>query len=285
MRPLVIAGAVAGLAALSGLVLVGGRSLDQPSINIGLDDVPTEIPTSDDAQGEATAAVNRQADEAQSEAAPASDAAGLQRIAPRAPLSELSLALPPKPAMPDEWKGTILHRAVAPSAGVIEAMGYRVAIAGIDPVATDETCSADGKDWDCGVYARTAFRAFLRGRSPTCTVPPEPDRELVAADCRIGKQDVGDWLVSNGWARAVAGGAYVDAQARAEEKKLGIFGPQPSKDGLPALPESYPPIEATVRDTPSIDILVPDESGASSFETPTPPIDRTAPFPPAPASP
>src|SRR5690606_18489114 len=79
-----------------------------------------------------------------------------ERIAPREPLSELSLALPPKPKAPGEWKGTILHRAVAPSAGVIEAMGYRVAIAGIEPVSPGESCDFDGRPWECGVYARTA---------------------------------------------------------------------------------------------------------------------------------
>ncbi len=283
MKAPVAAGAVAGFVVLSVLAYVGGRSLEQPAITIDMDDLPTEIPVDDDEQTggepatEPSAATPESAtSESGTTESTGATASGFERVAPREPLSELSLALPPKPKPPGEWKGTILHRAVAPSAGVIEAMGYSVAIAGIDPVAAGENCSFEGKDWDCGVYARTAFRAFLRGRSPTCTVPPEPDREMIAADCSIGKEDVGEWLVSNGWARAAAGGPYEEAGEKAEQRKAGIFGSPPSKGGLPALPESYPPVDATVRDTPSIEILVPDDGG-SSFATPTPPVAQPAP--------
>lgn len=269
MRPPVAAGAIAGVLLLSAAAFVGGRSLEQPSVTISLDDLPTDIPMGEDAEA-AEYAVKTASNAAGQENMDVTSDSGFERVAPREPLSKLSLALPPKPKMPDEWKGTILHRAVAPSAGIIEAMGYTVAIAGIEPVAADETCSFEGKDWDCGVYARTAFRAFLRGRSPTCTVPPEPDRETVAADCRIGKQDVGEWLVSNGWARAAEGGAYIEAAAKAAEAKLGIFGAPPRKGGLPELPKSYPPIDATVRDAPSIEILAPEETATPSFETLTP---------------
>mgnify|MGYP001163315664 FL=1 len=280
MKAPVAAGAVAGFVLLSALAYVGGRSLEQPAVTIDMDDLPTEIPADDDEQASGEAPTGPAAATPESGTTDSTgatpDTSGFERVAPREPLSELSLALPPKPKPPGEWKGTILHRAVAPSAGVIEAMGYRVAIAGIDPVTAGESCSYEGKDWDCGVYARTAFRAFLRGRSPTCVVPPEPDREMIAADCRIGKEDVGEWLVSNGWARAAATGPYGEAGKKAEERKAGVFGPPPSKAGLPALPQSYPPIDATVRDTPSIEILVPDDGG-SSFEAPTPPVDQPAP--------
>lgn len=268
MRMPVAAAAVVGFVLISALAVVSGRSLEQQAVTIGFDDLPTEIPMPDDAEV-ATEDEVEIAPESQSTGA-TSDPSGLERLAPREPLSQLSLALPPKPKAPGEWKGTIMHRAVAPSAGMVEAMGYRIAVAGIDPVPADERCSYDGRDWDCGIYARTAFRAFLRGRSPTCIVPPEPDREIVAADCVIGKQDIGEWLVSNGWARAAPGGPYGEVGKKAQDDKAGIFGPPPAKTGLPELPRSNPPIDATVRDAPSIEILVPDEDAASSFETPTP---------------
>lgn len=134
-------------------------------------------------------------------APPELPAEGLERVEPREPLSKLALAVPPKPKMPDDWNGTKLFQPVAPAAGLIEAKGYSVAVSGIDIVRQDETCSEDGKTWPCGVRARTAFRAFLRGRAVVCTVPPEGGRDLIAAECRIGKQDVGQWLVDNGWAR------------------------------------------------------------------------------------
>lgn len=157
----------------------------------------------------------------------------LERVAPRGPLGELGLALPPKPTMPDDWEGTVLHRPFAPAAGLVEAMGHAVAISGIDAVAADETCLFEGREWACGVRARTAFRLWLRGRAVTCAVPPGADPKTVTAPCRLGKQDVGQWLVSNGWARAAAGGPYDDAGEKARAAKKGIFGRPPDKDSLP----------------------------------------------------
>ena len=93
-------------------------------------------------------------------------------------------------------------------------MGYKVAIAGTESIDPAQTCTSDGVEWQCGIRARTAVRLWLRGRALSCQVPPEADREFIVANCRLGKQDVGAWLVSNGWARAVAGGPYAAAEQR-----------------------------------------------------------------------
>lgn len=174
-------------------------------------------------------------------APPSLPAEGLERIEPRAPLSKLALAVPPKPKMPDDWNGTKLFQPVAPAAGLIEAKGYSVAVSGIDIVRQDETCETDGKAWPCGARARSAFRAFLRGRAVVCTVPPEGGRDVIAAECRIGKQDVGQWLVENGWARAARGGPYVEAGDKARTAKKGIFGLAPNLSGMPAMPAATSP--------------------------------------------
>ena len=57
-------------------------------------------------------------------------AAELQREAPREPLSQLSLALPPKPEMKNEWAGTAFFRPVAIESAVFESMGRTIAIVG-----------------------------------------------------------------------------------------------------------------------------------------------------------
>lgn len=166
----------------------------------------------------------------------------LERAEPRAPLSDLALAGPPKLKMPDDWNGTKLFQPVALAAGVIEAKGYSVALSGVDVVRQDETCADDGgRSWPCGIRARTAFRAFLRGRAVVCTVPPEGGRDLITAECRIGKQDVGQWLVENGWARAAEGGPYAEAGEKARAAKKGIFGSAPNLSGLPPVPPAPSP--------------------------------------------
>ncbi|WP_419695902.1 thermonuclease family protein [Mesorhizobium muleiense] len=200
----------------------------------------------------------------------------LERVEPRAPLSELALAGPPKPPktkMPDDWNGTKLFQPVASAAGVIEAKGYSVAISGVDIVRQDETCTDGSKSWTCGTRARTAFRAFLRGRAVVCTVPPEGGRDLITAECRVGNQDVGQWLIENGWARAAKGGPYVETGEKARMARKGIFGPAPSLSGLPPAPA---PFAATAQ--PTQPILDPSATATPPSETTaTPPTDRPAP--------
>jgi endonuclease YncB( thermonuclease family) len=201
----------------------------------------------------------------------------LERAEPRPPLSELSLALPPKPKAPGEWKGKPLFQPVATAAGTIEAKGHTIAISGIDIVEPDETCTDPaGKSWSCGQAARTAFRAFLRGRAITCGAPQGTGPAATAA-CRIGKQDLGAWLVENGWARPAGAGPYADAGEAARKAQKGIFGAAPDLSGLPP----PPPVAATPMDAlkPSPSIL--DLSGTAATPPDEPSTQQV--FPPAPA--
>ncbi|WP_348271722.1 thermonuclease family protein [Mesorhizobium sp. Root102] len=251
MRLLHHALAVLMVPVMAAMVVAGGRTLkgsdsvvtvDQldPGADTiaqeGAETVPAEPATSAIAAPQPPKpALHSRAIDPEIVAPPELSAEGLERVEPREPLSRLALAVPPKPKMPDDWNGTKLFQPVAPAAGLIEAKGYSVAVSGIDIVRQDETCSEDGKTWPCGVRARTAFRAFLRGRAVVCTVPPEGGRDLIAAECRIGNQDVGQWLVDNGWARAAKGGPYVEAGDKARTAKKGIFGSAPDLSGMPAM--------------------------------------------------
>lgn len=299
MRAFILAGAAAGFVVLCGLVIAGGNALDEPSFVIDEADLPTDIPGGEDAIGvneateepaasEATKTIEPDRTSGEQTAETTDQKTGLVRATPREPLSTLSQALPPgrkKAVSPEDWKSTRLFNPVAASAGVIEAQGHQVALAGIQPTLPDEECTYEGTTWPCGTQARTAFRAWLRARAVQCVVPPDPDRQLITADCNVGKQDLGEWLVSNGWARAAEGGPYAEAEAKARDRKLGIFGHPPSKAGLPAVRPNIP-LGATLIEPPPAQILVPDSEPAIEETTgATPPIDLTAPFPPAPASP
>ena len=208
---------------------------------------------------------------------PQAGTAPLERIEPRAPLSELSLAVPPKPKTPEDLAGEPLFHPVAEAAGVIEAKGQSLTVSGIEVVKPDETCTdSAGKNWPCGVKARTAFRGFLRGRAVTCAAPDKAG----AAQCRVGNQDIGAWLVENGWARALPDGPYADAGRKASEAAKGVYGAAPDLSALPPVPAVTPEPLPGMADEPS-SIL--DESGTAA----TPP-DQSAPvtplpgFPPAP---
>ncbi|MBZ9671158.1 thermonuclease family protein [Mesorhizobium sp. ES1-3] len=242
---------------MAALVVAGGRTLKGSASTVAVDQIDPgadTIPQADTGpvpEESATSAIpapqppkpaaHSRAIDPQVVAPPELPAGELERVEPREPLSKLALAVPPKPKMPDNWNGTKLFQPVAPAAGLIEAKGYSVAVSGIDVVGQDETCTTDGKSWPCGIRARTAFRAFLRGRAVVCLVPPEGGRDRIAVECRIGKLDVGQWLVENGWARAAKGGPYVGAGNKAQSAKKGIFGPAPNLAGISAAPAAPAP--------------------------------------------
>ncbi|OHV86130.1 thermonuclease family protein [Mesorhizobium sp. ORS 3428] len=158
-------------------------------------------------------------------APPPLDSSEIERIEPRAPLGELGLASPPRTPMPQDWHETLLYRPVATSSAIFEAMGRTVVISGTIDIDPDRTCSFGDAVWPCGQRARAAFNAWLRGRALKCLLPPDVDRFAIAAPCTLGKQDVGAWLVANGWAKASPSGIYAKAELVARGARMGIFGP------------------------------------------------------------
>ncbi|WP_434721243.1 thermonuclease family protein [Mesorhizobium sp. RIZ17] len=226
-RPL-LASALGGLGLLAGMVLIaeGGRRLppDPPSIAPaqGADHLKaaSHAPPHDARPGRSARKVA-----ADLIAPPPLDPSGIERTEPRPPLGELGLAPRPKTPMPRDWRETLLFRPVATSSAVFEAMGRTVAISGTVDIDPDRTCTFDNTAWPCGQRARAAFNAWLRGRALKCLLPPDADRFAIAAPCALGKQDVGAWLVSNGWAMAAPTGIYGKAEMAARNARMGIFGP------------------------------------------------------------
>ena len=161
---------------------------------------------------------------------------GMERLPPREPLSELSLAVPPQPKADAEWAGATLLRPLAAGAGRIEAQGRSVTIAGIEAVAADETCVDGSRQWPCGAHAASAFRAFLRARAVVCDIPDDGSAGHFTARCRLARQDIGEWLVENGWARAPQDSPYAAAAEKAKKARKGIYGRAPDLSGLPQPP-------------------------------------------------
>jgi endonuclease YncB( thermonuclease family) len=290
-QPAVLLIAAALIAGGAAVILAGGNVLrSKPDASGGAEvkeataegaaapsQMPTVRPTPKEAPGRPAA--RSLAPFTQDTTDPAMGDDGLELAAPRAPLSDIGQALPPKPGQPEE---TLLFRPVATAAGILEAKGYRIAVAGIEPVGADETCDFQGQSWPCGMRARAAFRAWLRGRSISCELPPQADSNTVVTSCRVGKQDVAAWLVDSGWARAAAG-PYTDSGNAAAKAGKGIFGAPPvmkapalksSESALPAPPAS----DGAILSAP---ISEPEFEPAAPMR----PSDPLGAFPPAPAPP
>ncbi len=165
--------------------------------------------------------------------APASEAADEETAT--APDGAASASLDPSPGEPvpgvlaapaPETPLRLLARPVALDTGTILVGRGRVRLAGIASVPLAKKCGPDGpRGWYCGVEARTRFRAWLRSRSIACDVPQGFGQAaaIVEASCRLADKDIGEWLVSNGYAEAVPGGRYETMEAEARAKKLGVW--------------------------------------------------------------
>jgi len=156
-------------------------------------------------------------------------AAGAQP-APATPLSDAVETKPPvqtpaqKTAAPAYQ---IVARPAIVAAGVLETTRGRVTLKDIVPLDPAESCGQGASKWPCGQLASTQFRRFLRGRPLNCDIADPAWQGEVMARCTLGKEDVGSWLVENGWARAQAGSPYEEVGRRAEADKRGIFAPDP----------------------------------------------------------
>lgn len=130
----------------------------------------------------------------------------------------------------DQRETTLLYRPVAPAAGVIQEGKATVTVAGIDPLPAYRLCGEGAEAWPCGMRARTAFRAWVRTRAVECAVPKdfEAKEESAVAACTLAGEDVGEWLVRNGWALAKAGSGYAAAEAAAKREGLGIWQAHPA---------------------------------------------------------
>jgi hypothetical protein len=164
-------------------------------------------------------------------AAETQETAALQRLEPRAPLGGLAAPAPPPPprdpdSLPKRWR--LVHQPVATAAGMLEAGGLAMALPGIDIVAVNETCtSPSGQSWPCGMAARTAFRAYLRGRALNCRLPDARAETGIVAECLLQGEDPAQWLVSRGWAKAKPDGPFGALGEAAEQARRGIYGQPP----------------------------------------------------------
>lgn len=168
------------------------------------------------------------------EAAPATP----EESKPATNLAEAPQAAPPAGPEPagaasgsqaaEQSKTVELPRPVAEQAGILSFGDKRVQLAGIVPPATDKTCKGrNGREWPCGMMAKTALRLFLRKRTVNCAMDSDDWQGTATAECRIGSQDISTWLVENGWAEAKTGSPLVAAAEKARQAKLGLYGDDP----------------------------------------------------------
>ena len=101
----------------------------------------------------------------------------------------------------------------------------QVRLHGIDAPESAQTCVAAGRRWPCGTQASRALRRRIAGRTVSCE-PKEQDRHgRIVAVCRVRGQDLGAWMVAQGWALAYRHHSrdYVSEERAARSARRGIW--------------------------------------------------------------
>lgn len=117
-------------------------------------------------------------------------------------------------------------RASVIDADTIEIRGQRIRLHGIDAPESDQTCERDGKPWRCGQAAALALSDWLGAAIITCRQTDTDRYKRIVARCTNNGQDVGQWLVAQGWALdwpRYSGGAYAVSQGDAHKNGRGIW--------------------------------------------------------------
>lgn len=108
----------------------------------------------------------------------------------------------------------------------VEIAEQRVRIFGIDAPETEQLCLDEvAKRAACGVRARNALASLSPGQPWSC-VPVDVDQYgRRVARCQVEGQDIGRWMVAQGWALAFIrySSAYVDEERAARSARRGLW--------------------------------------------------------------
>ena len=121
----------------------------------------------------------------------------------------------------------LIGRASVIDADTIEIQGQRIRLHGIDAPESAQTCQRDGKEWRCGQAAALALSDWIGAATITCHQTDTDRYKRSVARCTNNGQDVGQWLVAQGWAMdwpLYSGGAYAAAQDDSKRARRGIWG-------------------------------------------------------------
>ncbi len=107
----------------------------------------------------------------------------------------------------------------------IEVHGQRIRLHGIDAPESRQLCRLDGKPWQCGKDAANALADKIARRLVTCEDLGRDRYKRIIARCTVAGEDLGQWMVAQGWAVAyyLSSYEYSRAEHRAESARRGIW--------------------------------------------------------------
>lgn len=137
--------------------------------------------------------------------------------------------LPPTAA---SWSGfgrnavDIVGLARVADGDTLDVGNERVRLFGIDAPEKDQSCATpSGKDWACGAVAQASLNMLLVNETVRCREQDRDPYGRIVAQCFVGEQDVGAWMVREGWAMAYRqySWRYIPHELKARLDRTGVW--------------------------------------------------------------
>ena len=138
----------------------------------------------------------------------------------------LSLAIALAAALGAWWAVQPAGRAVTGVAQVtdgdsLRVNGIEIRLKGIDAPELRQTCEREGRPYRCGQEARSVLLRRLSESEITCRIEGRDRYRRALATCSLDGDDIGAWLVEQGW--AVGYRDYEREEARARSRSVGLW--------------------------------------------------------------
>ena len=130
-----------------------------------------------------------------------------------------------QPVASSSSDGTLTGRARIIDADTIEIGDTRIRLSAVDAPEGAQRCYVDGSPERCGAHASDALESWIGGRTVSCIGIDIDPYDRTVAICSVGGEDVGRWLVRNGYAVAYRdfGDDYVCDEAEAARAGRGVW--------------------------------------------------------------
>lgn len=144
----------------------------------------------------------------------------------RAPLLiAAALAALPLAALAGARTETVTGPALVMDGDTIMVALRKVRLVNLDAPELAQTCTRAGADWPCGRMAAEAMATLIADKDVTCDLTGQHSYGRKLGRCFVGGQDLGAWMVANGWAAVDPrfGDEYRPLQAKARGGRLNIW--------------------------------------------------------------
>jgi len=102
----------------------------------------------------------------------------------------------------------------------------KIRLSGIDAPEIKQLCvDKNLNEWHCGKKSKIALINFINNKTIKCIGHKKDRYKRIIGECYLGKQDIQEWMVKNGWAIAYReySKKYINAENFAKNNNLGIW--------------------------------------------------------------